>query len=465
MNLAGTALTPRDATMYWLSTRTPNDLFLLYAFAETAEPTAVLRRSIADRVTRIPDLLVRVLATPANIAYPIWATCEFLDEQVLEHEPPERDWGALTTAVGDLLGGTLDAAHRPWRLHLFRNITAAPGFAAGEPALIAVLQLSHALADGRRAATLARALFTDSSDPTAKTAASLSNSLSRMIPEGWPAAAMAIPRFPIAMARTVFRGFAAYRAEQRLAELTSAGVIPPPARTGPPNLLNGTGSAPAAHTARMLVHAAPDLKVAGHTVTVIAATAISLALQRYLDSRAETADSLLAQVPMAVATDSGPRNSYRDLTVDLSIREPNLPRRADRIAADMSQRRHRAEHPLQESRSRATAAIPAPILRRDIMGYPMDQLPQRVSGHTVISSVHRGPADLSLAGGPVRFTAGFPAIGSVMRLTHGIHGLGNTITLSLHADPATIANLDTYAELLNAALAEAVSALRLQPEM
>ncbi|MFB7720856.1 wax ester/triacylglycerol synthase domain-containing protein [Nocardia sp. NPDC056100] len=460
MNLAGTALTPRDATMYWLSTRTPNDLFLLYAFAETGAPTAVLRRSIANRVTRIPDLLVRVLDPPANIAYPIWATCEFIDDQVLEHEPPACEWPEFGTALGGLLGTVLDVAHRPWRLHLFRNVTGAPGFAAGEPALIAVLQLSHALADGRRAATLARALFTDSIADTPKVNGSLWNSLSRVIPPEWSATASAVPNFPIAMARTVFRGFAAYRAEQRLAELTSAGALPPPAPTAPPNPLNGTGSAPAAHTARMLVHPAADLKVPGHTVTVIAATAISLALQRYLDSRAEPTDTLLAQIPMAVATDSGPRNSYRDLTVDLFIREPDISHRAARIAADLAQRRHRAEHPLQEARSRATEAIPAPILHRDIMAYPIDVLPQTVSGHTVISSVYRGPADLSFAAGGVRFTAGFPAVGSVMRLTHGIHGLGDTVTISLHADPAVIPDLDAYATLLSAALAEVVATLR-----
>ncbi|WP_330183957.1 wax ester/triacylglycerol synthase family O-acyltransferase [Nocardia sp. NBC_01503] len=457
----GTALTPRDATMYWLSARTPNDLFLLYAFADTGRSTAELRAALANRVADIPDLLVRVLDTPANIAYPIWATCEFIDEQFAEHELPVADWSHLTAALGTLLATGLDAAHRPWRLHVFRDIQGAPTFAPEEPALIAVLQISHALADGRRAAALARALFTPSpSQPvTAENSRSLPNLLDRIGPTGWPHTARAITEFPIAMARTIIRGFSAYRAEQRLAELTAAGVIPPPPTGASPNLLNGNGSAPETHTARMIVRPAQELRIPGHTVTVVAATAISLALQRYLATHGDPAETLLAQIPMSVAADSGPRNSYRDLSTDLSIREPNLVRRATLIAADLAARRQRALHPLQEARSGATEALPAPILHRDVSTYPIDVLPERVSGHTVISSVHRGPTDLTFADGRSHFTAGFPATGSVMRLTHGLHTLGPNLTLSLHADPAAIPDLETYADLLDAALTEVIEAL------
>ncbi|MRH86058.1 hypothetical protein GFY24_01015 [Nocardia sp. SYP-A9097] len=475
-SLAGTALAPRDATMYWLSARTRNDLFLLYCFEDAGRPTAELRATLADRVTHIPDLLVRVLDTPANIAYPIWADCEFTAEQFAEHELPVADWPHLTAALGDLLATGIDAAHRPWRLHIFRDIADAPGFARGRQALVAVLQISHALADGRRAAALARALFADSpgNPVVVENSRSLPNLLDPAIPTGWlPATravrtawlhtARAIPEFPISMARTIVRGFAAYRSERRLAELTAAGAIPPPPSPASPNLLNGNGSAPKTHAARMIVRPAADLKVPGHTVTVVAATAISLALQRYLATHGDPAETVLAQIPMSVATDSGPHNSYRDLSVNLAVQEPNLARRATLIAADLAARRERALHPLQESRSGATEVLPAPILHRDVSTYPIDVLPQQVSGHTVISSVHRGPADLTFGDGRVHFTAGFPGLGSVMHLTHGLNGLGDTVTLSIHADPAVIPDLDDYANLVNKALTEVNSALTEPP--
>lgn len=442
------SLTARDATMYWLSARTRNDLFLLYGFADAGQPTDRLRAAIANRVTGIPDLLTRVLETPANIAYPIWAHCEFIAEQFAEHELAEPTWAQLTAAVEGLLATGLRAEQRAWRLHIFRNITGAPGFAPDEPALIAILQLSHALADGRRAAELARALFSETSTPSSR----WNDGWHRW--DGWGAAVRELPRLPIRMVRTVIRGFEAARAQRELAELTESGAIPPPPPAVLPNLLNGDGTIPTGHSIRMLVREANDLRLPGHTVTVAALTAISLALERYLTQRGEPSEALRAQVPMAVAAPGGPRNSYHDLSVDLCRTEPDPNARAAAIAADLTLRAARAKHPLQEAQSRVTETLPAPILHRDVTHLPIEALPERVSAHTVVSSVHRGPADLTFGGGPVRCTAGFPAIGSVMHLTHGIHGLGDTVTLSVHADPAVVPDLDAYADLLDAALTE-----------
>ncbi|MQY17799.1 hypothetical protein [Nocardia macrotermitis] len=111
------------------------------------------------------------------------------------------------------------------------------------------------------------------------------------------------------------------------------------------------------------------------------------------------------------------------------------------------------------TRNAVTEVIPAPVLRRDIAAYPLDRTPETLPAHTVLSSVNRGPATLTFATAPARWTAGFPALGTVMHLTHGLHGLGPTITLSIHADPAVIPDIDTYADLLNTALTETVTAL------
>ncbi|WP_282785127.1 MULTISPECIES: wax ester/triacylglycerol synthase domain-containing protein [unclassified Nocardia] len=505
------SLAPRDATMYWLSTRTRNDLFLLYCFADTGVPTAELRTAIAERTTSIPDLLVRVLDVPANLAYPRWTPCEFADSQFVEHVLEKSDWSELLAALGKLVDTSLDAADRPWLLHLFRGVADAP--TATGPVIVAVLQLSHALADGRRAADLARALFTEHdeaapiplplsgnrtavervkdrdqagdgrssrrsddrrhgtsagpSTPDDATAARGSGGSAgkwaAVLPDrvtSWFAAATALPRIPLGMARTVFRGYTAYRAQRELAELTERNELPPPASGYPPNLLHGNGAVPG-HSVRMLVFDTADLRTPGRTVTVVALTAVSLTLQRYLSARGEPADALGAQVPMAVpGNPGGQRNSYRDLSVDLAIDEPDLCRRADRIAATMATRRTRATHPLHAAQDAVTAALPALLLHRDVTTYPIDILPDQVSGHTVVSSVHRGPADLTLGNGRVHFTAGFPALGSVMHLTHGIHGLGDTVTFSVHADPVVIPDPDTYVRLLSTAVTEVVAALR-----
>ncbi|MBD0322255.1 MAG: hypothetical protein ICV72_02570, partial [Aldersonia sp.] len=61
------------------------------------------------------------------------------------------------SSVGELLGDHLDARSTPWRLHVFTDIREAPR--CDGPATVAVLQVSHATADGVGASGIARRLF------------------------------------------------------------------------------------------------------------------------------------------------------------------------------------------------------------------------------------------------------------------------------------------------------------------
>ncbi|MEV6557201.1 WS/DGAT domain-containing protein [Nocardia sp. NPDC051756] len=455
-------MAPQDATMYWLSGRTRNDLFLLYCFTDTGRPSAELRAFVAERSARIGDLRVRARDVPGDLDYPSWVPCEFTADQFIEHALPTPDWVHLQAALGDVVDTGVDASVRPWRVHLFRGIVDAPGGA--DQALVAVLQMSHALADGRRAAEIARALFAEEGDATPNSVSGTPRSV--VLPSramATAAAVLALPRLPIRMARTAVLGYRAFRAQQELAELTAAGELPPPGPDFPPSLVNhAVAEVDSAHRVRLIVCDAVSLRVPERTVTVVVLTAVSLALARYLEKRGGPVDKLGAQVPMALSdtAKSNAHNNYRSLSVDLSIDEPDLRARADKIAATMADRRLRAQHPLLTAQDRVTDVVPAPMLRRDIARYPLDTVPDSIAGHTVVSSVYRGPANLTFGGGPVRFTGGFPAIGSVMRLTHGVHGLGDTVTISLHADAAAIPDLDAYAELLRAALNEAAQGLK-----
>ncbi|WP_067663986.1 WS/DGAT domain-containing protein [Nocardia miyunensis] len=522
------SLAPQDATRHWLSRRTVNDLFLLYCFTDAGHPSERLRGEVLARAASIPDLCVRLREN--RFAYPEWVRCTVTAEQITEPALLDPSWPNVIAALEDLLSHGVRADEHPWRLYLFRGVRDAPGCAA--PALVAVLQLSHALADGRRAAQIARALWSDASTepdayppPLSRGVAQMRDAIRSMrgvvrrstallrksapipldvpielarkvireaiaslrplkavsLPIGSarkvirrrvvslrPVEVMALLGMPVALARTVIRGFAAERARRGLEELTTRGEIDAPATEFPPTLLNHP-PAPSAHAIRMLVR--EDLRVPGRTVTVVAASAIAQALSRYLAERGEPGVRLGAQVSMALpAADRQPaksasrrrrpRNNYVDLAIELPVDEPDPHRRADRITTALTARRTRATHPLMTTRNAVTEVIPAPLLRRDIAGYPLDLSPDTLSGHTVISSVNRGPADLTFGGAPAHWTAGFPALGTVMHLTHGIHGLGDKVTVSIHADPAVIPDIDVYADLLNVALTETVSALR-----
>lgn len=457
--------------MFWLSRRTRNDLFLLYSFADHGTPTTALRALVEARSARTADLRVRLREVPGDLDYPSWVPCDFRDDQFVEHRLPRPDWPHLLDAVGALLDTGVRAAERPWRVHVYRGVEGAPlRSAESELATVVLLQMSHALADGRRASALARALFAQDVDtelaatdsaavPDVRQASAVALApaarvagLLRGISESAPADALfGLIRIPVRMAQTVTRGVRAFRAQRELAELTATGLVPAPPPGFAPSLLNRSAAEGISnHAVRLIVTEGSDLRVRGRTITVLALTAISVALAEYLTARGESVDRLGAQVPMAVPAGDHVRNNYRGLGVDLHVEEPDLSLRADHIAEDLAERRIRAGHPLLGAQERVTAITPAMLLRRDIDGYPLDT-PESIAGHTVVSSVHRGPADLSF-GGAVRFSGGFPAIGSVMHLTHGIHGLGDTVTISVHADRAVVPDIDTYTDLLRRAL-------------
>ena len=68
----------------------------------------------------------------------------------------------------------------------------------------------------------------------------------------------------------------------------------------------------------------------------------------------------------------------------------------------------------------------------------------------MVSSVNRGPADLTFGGHRVLFTAGYPALSPMMGLTHGVHGIGDTVAISVHADPSAVDVQDYVGRLARA---------------
>ncbi|MET0317862.1 MAG: WS/DGAT domain-containing protein, partial [Rhodococcus fascians] len=206
---------------------------------------------------------------------------------------------------------------------------------------------------------------------------------------------------------------------------------------------------------RMIVVPAASLRAPDVTVTVATLTAISVALSDYLNTRGQ----LGAEVTVAFDRQTGARNNFRNVGVDLHTDERDLRIRALAIAASLDERKRRNRHPASHAQGAVTAALPAPMLRAEIARYPLDTAPPTMSGNTVVSSVNRGAADLRLGGGSVRFTAGFPALSPFMALTHGVHGIGDTVTVSITAGMRVLPDIDRYEELLRGALADVARAL------
>lgn len=407
-------MTAIDAQFYWMSARIPSDQFLLYAFAGVPADFDGAVAEVLDRARASADLTMRVEDTSAW-RYPRWVPT--LDPVgVTAHRAPGDSWAGCLDAIVRLADDQLDVRVAPWKLHLFAPVDGIPG--VGGAGTVAVLQVAHALADGGRASALAAWLFGREE----------------------PVAAVDRPGRGL----LPWRAIVAARAHRKRVEDTRSGVLPPPVGDRPPLATNNRPAG--ARAVRTLVRRRAEL--GGSTVTVAVLSAVSAALAEYLD---EPCDSLGAEVPMAKAGIRQANNHFGNIPVGL-YPHCDRPTRVERIAAEIAGGRLRARHRASVTADRAFAATPAALLRWGVEKFDSQTRPVRVSGNTVVSSVYRGAADLRFGRSPVVLTAGFPALSPVMGLTHGVHGLGDTVVISVHAAESAISDIDVYLGLLDAAL-------------
>ncbi len=418
-----------------MSAKIPNDQFLLFCFDTDAASNSVHEQLI--RHARLVDELgVRIIAAPltlgaVSLGYPRVVPMTVDDAHIVDHGSPGT-WDACTTAVAELFADQLDRHESPWRLHLFAQVHDAPH--CGGPALVAVLQISHALGDGRVASSLARRLFGDTRAPS----------------HTWTERTRSSPREVIRRARR------AAELDRCLAEDVAAGLVPPQASGRPKVRVNVAPNGPT--SIRTVVAARSDFP--GVSVTVGAITAVSLALSRYLTKHGDDVPADLgAEVTLGKTGERHSRNHFRNAGVGLHPHTTDLPGRAAKISADIADRRLRGEHPALAAQSLAAEVVPAVLLQWGVRQFDATAVPETVTGNTVVSSVARGAADLQLGGGPVRFTAGFPGLSPVMGLTHGVHGIGDTVTLSITSSESAVPDPDVYETLLRGAIDEVSHAL------
>lgn len=409
-----------DAQFHWISRVIPSDQFLVYAFDGCAADPQHALEAIRTRAQRCADLGLRVDDT-AFWRYPAWVPRPVTNEQIRVHELADPGWQHCLDAVSALTDDPLDARETTWRLHVFPRIEQIPGAATGA---VVVLQISHALADGVRASALAAYLLGRVTDVPAVS--------------GPSASAAALP----------WRAWRAARLHQRLVRDTAAGLVPPQAKSRP-SLRTNAAPQGTRHLHTLLCSRA---QFAGATVTVAVLAAISEALAGHLRESGADPTQLGAEIPMAKR---GPRrafNHFGNVGVDLF---PDLahPARTRAIATELYARRRRGAHPAMHAESAAFAVVPAPVLRWGIGHFDPDVRSPTVIGNTVVSSVNRGPKDVTYGGATVALTAGFPNLSPMMGVTHGVHGIGDTVAVSVHAAESAIGDVDAYLDRLRHALA------------
>ena len=404
-----------DAEFYWMSAKVPSDDFQLWAFDGQPADLGAAIDEVCRRARACPDLSMRV-DEGSPLTYPRWVPAPVGPEQVVCHDLADRSWNGCLAAIVGLADHQLDIRQMLWRVHVFTPVFGIPG--VDGPGTVVLWQYPHALAGGVRASAMGAWLF-------GRTAP---------LPEVRPERAGFLP----------VRALDAARTHRQLIRDTQAGLVTPGIGYRP--LLPTNARPTGVRSLRTFVRHRSQMP--GPTVTVAVLAAVSTALSGVFG---DAADSLAAEVPMAKPGVPPAYNHFGNIVVGLY---PRLDRdaRVRRIATDLANGRRRFEHPSKRAEDRALAAVPAPVLRWGVSLFDPDARPTQVLGNTVVSSNNRGPADLSFGGLPVVLTATYPPLSSVMGLTHGVHGIGDTIAINVNVAESAIADIDDYLDRLDAAL-------------
>lgn len=418
--MTGRRLAAVDAQMHWMSAKVPNDQFLLYGFAGGPSNLANAMATIRDRARGCDELRLRV-CDGGRLTYPAWVVADVHDHQFVVHHLADNSWAGCLAAVAQLSEEQLDVRTMTWRLHVYCGVEPMPGEGSGT---VAVLQAAHAFADGIRSSALAAFMFGRADTVRAVKA----------------------PR-PMQAAAFPWRSFRAARTHRELLRDVEAGRIPPQADSRP--ALRSNARPEGLRSMRTLVRTRSE--ISGPTVTVGVLAAISAALSGHLREMGDDPSALGAEVPMAKAGERHAHNHFGNVGVGL-YPDSGFDDRVSQIAGDLARRRRRAAHPAMVAGSRAFAAVPAPLLRWGVNQFDASVRSPVVTGNTVVSSVNRGATDLYFGEAPVVMTAGYPGLSPMMGLTHGVHGIGDTIAVSVHAAESAIGDIDAYVDRLDAAL-------------
>ncbi|GED98807.1 hypothetical protein [Gordonia crocea] len=433
-----TRLHPVDARMLWSAPQMRSDQFLLFAFDGNASPIDEVCAALLHRASAISSLTTVISEVPGHLDYPSWVHAPATADQIRVHRLEDPTWTGMLARLADLLAAQLDPGTAAWRLHLF-DAVAGPDDPGGSAGLrVAVLQISHARHDGRGASAVARRLFGAPSAPEADGgrvgAVPTGVVLTGAVPSGAVRAAAGVLRLPVQVGRLVVDGAAAYRLSRSAGHPGPGPVAPAP--------INGR---PGPRRALRTLTVARDRLGGRVTPAAVAVIGDALAAGGLVDG------DPVVELTLARATRRGPANDFHMVGI-ASRTDLSGESRLAAITAAIDAARERDRAPARVAARRAEAATPAPLMHWAATSVdPGDGPPPAVTGHTVVSSVNRGAADLTLAGGRVRLTAGFPALSPVHRLTHGVHGIGATVTFSVQADPEAL-DIDAHVGALRAAL-------------
>lgn len=391
----------------------------------------------------------RFVGVPGHLDHAYWVADDRpVEDRVVHDRRTGLDWPALIRVLEHLAAAPLDVRTTAWRIDVFHGVRNVPGTTT--PGTVVVLRGNHSLITGPILNPLSEALFGDGPEPVQ-----------------FPGLGPAVPRVNRALAAA--RGIArAPRATVHYLRTMRAALRD--ARAGA-----AQGSAPPASLTRTVLNAEPGdrrtllllrlgrvgSRPKGLTVTALALTAMSVALERYLtDVAGHCPPDLTAYVTIAFGAEAQAVgiNSIDWADVALHPGVDSIRERAAAVQATLVERRNTASlRHLTDTNAIPSFLLPVELAahRRRVDARPGPRM------HTMLTSIRIGGADpWALAGRPMLFGTLCPPLTSEATVTHGLIGLGDDLTLTVLTSPEIIRDPGRYAAHLETAFEEVAAALR-----
>ncbi|MBB5918074.1 hypothetical protein BJY24_006986 [Nocardia transvalensis] len=442
-------LAANDACFYYLARSgrsTDWTMWWVFDGAAGTPPTAAdLVAYLEERAEALQPLRRRVRDVPGGFGHPFWVVDDSpLDSHLTVHAE-HLDWAGLLERMGDILAHPLDARINAWQLHVFADVSDSES----HPVVVVMIHVSHALMAGPAMTALSETLFGPAAQPLRI------DGLGPATPRP-PVATTAI-RGVLSTPWRLLRFWSGLRAENRRIARTGddGGPSLTPRTATPFNRRIGPGRAVRTFTIDL-----PSVRTPGITVTATGLTAISQALQRYLDKRGDGCpEDLAAFVTIAVpdVPVMGVNQVGADV-VDLHPGQDDPARRALAVDATLRLRRGSATSERELNRLHLVDRLPSRVYRTayGTLRPPETALP--AVAHTILTSIRCEPTvEWTLLDRPFRSAAMLPPVYPDIALAHSFVGVGDSFTVSVAADPEIVPDLDDYLDMLRESLEQSAT--------
>ncbi|MFI8567592.1 wax ester/triacylglycerol synthase domain-containing protein [Rhodococcus sp. NPDC078407] len=410
---------------------------------------------VEKRARSIPRLQIRIGDALGSLEYPRWIRDPTPPRDHLVDHDLSHGRHTLNSFLAERACVPVDATTQAWTVHVGRGLTGVDGIRGA--ATVVIVQVSHALSDGSAGTRIVRALF-GRDDVTDVVTFPDDPVVSRPRPVRDAVAATAL--LPYRWARSQLR---MVRAQRTYLDAVRSGELVAPAPIATTCINADPDGTRVVHVLQF-----PRSQWTGGstTVTVTALTAVGAALNSYLTACGEGDDTRIrAAVPMAIgtSTDWPAINRTVPAAVDLHLELTDASERATAVAHALTLQRARVDDPRHIDATRSAELYPAALLlgfgRRARRVAPRTGRPERVTGHTVVTSVNRTGLDLELGSSRARVCAGVASLGPGCSITHAVYGYGDVVTVCVTACPTTIPDHARYADILRSAVDETCAAL------